>query len=259
MKLVILAGGLGTRISEESDTKPKPMVDIGGKPIIVHIMEHYARYGVNDFVICVGYKGYQIKEYFSNFFQHTSDFTIDLQDGSIQIDKPSKNDWRISIVDTGLDTQTGGRLKRVKRYLGETFLMTYGDGVSSVNIEEEVSFHQSHGKKATALAVKPPSRFAVLDVSQENVVKSFREKPSEEVGWINGGFFVLEPSVIDLIEGDSTIWERGPLEKLANDGELLAFKHEGFWQPVDTLRDKRFLEDVWVSNKGSWPNARMGA
>lgn len=251
-KLVILAGGLGTRIAEESDTKPKPMVDIGGKPILLHIMEHYAKYGVNDFIICVGYKGYIIKEYFYNFLQHTYDFTVDLGIGTVHVDKRVKRDWRISIVDTGLETMTAGRLKRVSHLLGQTFLMTYGDGISDANIGEEIDFHRSHGKKATVLAVKPPSRFAVLDISPGNMVEKFEEKPVDEVGWINGGFFVLDKSVLDLIDGDETVWEEGPLRQLAKQRELAAFKYFGFWQAVDTVRDKRFLENLWRNKQGPW-------
>ena len=252
LKLVILAGGQGTRIAEESDTKPKPMVEVGGKPILLHIMEHYSNFGITDFIICVGYKGYVIKEFFYNFLQHTSDFTVDLGDGTINVDKRARRDWKISIVDTGLETMTAGRLKRVSHLLGQTFLMTYGDGVSDVKIDDEVSFHFKHGKKATVLAVRPPSRFAVLDISEDAMVQKFEEKPLDEVGWINGGFFVLDKSVVDLIEGDETIWERGPLEKLANQGELAAFKHDGFWQALDTVRDKRFLETVWSDKRGPW-------
>jgi glucose-1-phosphate cytidylyltransferase len=250
-QLVILAGGLGTRIAEESDTKPKPMVEIGGKPILLHIMEHYSKHGVKEFIICSGYKGYQLKEYFSNFHLHTSDFTVSLLDGIIQIDKQSSPDWKISVVDTGLETMTGGRLKRVRHLLTGTFLMTYGDGLSTANITEELEFHKSHGKLATVLAVRPPSRFAVLDVKDNGRVAQFREKPADEVGWINGGFFVLNPEVIDLIDGDDTTWEQYPLQELASRGELMAFHHEGFWQAVDTIRDKRGLEAMWSG--GLWP------
>lgn len=252
LKLVILAGGLGTRIAEESDAKPKPMVEVGGKPILLHIMEHYSKHGINDFVVCVGYKGYMIKEYFFNFLQHTSDFTVDLNDGTVNVDKRARRDWKISIVDTGLDTMTAGRIKRVGHLLGETFLLTYGDGISDVNIEEEIEFHAKHGRKATVLAVRPPSRFAVLDMDSNNVVTRFEEKPSDEIGWINGGFFVVDKSVIDLIDGDDTVWEVGPLEMLAKQKQLVAFRHSGFWQAVDTIRDKRFLENVWRDKLGPW-------
>jgi len=256
IKLVILAGGLGTRIAEESDTKPKPMVEIGGKPILLHIMEHYSRHGVEDFVICVGYKGYVIKEYFYNFLQHTSDFTVDLGDGTVKVDKRAKRNWRISIVDTGLETMTGGRVRRVGHLLGDTFLLTYGDGISDANIGEEFEFHLAHGKMATILAVRPPSRFAVLDLEDNGLVNHFREKPLDEVGWINGGFFVLNKSVLETISGDDTAWEREPLESLSSNGELMAFRHEGFWQPVDTLRDKRSLDQIWAAKKGPWKNAK---
>lgn len=252
MKLVILAGGLGTRIAEESDTKPKPMIEIGGKPILLHIMEHYSKHGIFDFVICVGYKGYIIKEFFHNFIQHTSDFTVDLGDGTVTVDKRSRREWKISIVDTGPETMTGGRVKRVAHLLGNTFLLTYGDGLCDANIRKEIAFHKAHGKKATVLAVRPPSRFAVLDLSDNGKVNSFKEKPPEEVGWINGGFFVLNKSVMDLIGDDTTSWEREPLEALGRNGELMAFKHEGFWQPVDTLRDKRLLDALWAERKGPW-------
>lgn len=252
-KLVILAGGLGTRIAEESDSKPKPMVEIGGTPLLVHIMEHYSKHGVQDFIVCVGYKGYQIKEYFSNFVQHSYDFTVDLDSGLLSLhDKSGGPSWRISIVDTGAETSTGGRLKRVAHLLDSTFMMTYGDGLADLDITTELQFHKMHGKKATVAAVRPPSRFAVLDIEGENSVSSFREKPVDEVGWINGGFFVLEKSVLDLIEGDDTIWENYPLSTLASENELMAFFHTGFWQPVDTLRDKRHCEALWHSKRGMW-------
>lgn len=256
LKLVILAGGLGTRIAEESDTKPKPMIEIGGKPILLHIMEHYAKHGVSDFVVCVGYKGYVIKEYFYNFLQHTSDFTVDLGDGTLTVDKRARRGWKISIVDTGPETMTGGRIKRVAHLLGETFLLTYGDGLCDANIGKEIAFHESHGKKATVLAVRPPSRFAVLDLAETGAVTNFKEKPPEEVGWINGGFFVLNKKVVDLIVDDNTSWEREPLETLAKTGELMGFKHEGFWQPVDTLRDKRHLDRLWAERKGPWQDEK---
>jgi glucose-1-phosphate cytidylyltransferase len=252
IKLVILAGGLGTRIAEESDTKPKPMIEIGGKPILLHIMEHYSKHGITDFVICVGYKGYVIKEYFYNFLQHTSDFTVDLGDGTVTVDKRARRSWKISIVDTGPETMTGGRVKRVAHLLGDTFLLTYGDGLCDANIGKEIAFHEAHGKNATVLAVRPPSRFAVLGLADNSAVSSFKEKPPEEVGWINGGFFVLNKKVVDLIVDDNTSWEREPLETLARTGELMGFRHEGFWQPVDTLRDKRHLDQLWAERKGPW-------
>lgn len=252
-KLVILAGGLGTRIAEESDSKPKPMVEIGGKPLLVHIMEHYSKHGITEFIVCVGYKGYQIKEYFSNFVQHSYDFTIDLDSGSLQLhDMKGGPKWKISIVDTGLETGTGGRLRRVKDLLGPTFMMTYGDGLSDLDVTEELRFHRGHGKDATVAAVRPPSRFAVLDANPNGVVTRFREKPIDEVGWINGGFFVLERAVLERIEGDETSWEEKPLASLASDGQLMAFFHTGFWQAVDTLRDKRHCEELWQSKQGMW-------
>jgi glucose-1-phosphate cytidylyltransferase len=254
-KLVILAGGLGTRIAEESDSKPKPMVEIGGKPLLLHIMEHYSKHGVNEFIICVGYKGYQIKEYFANFIPHSFDFTVDLKSGSLELHGQSERpDWKISIVDTGSDTNTGGRLKRIAHLLPSTFFMTYGDGLSDIDISDELRFHKEHGRLATVAAVRPPSRFAVLDIDSDNCVSSFREKPVDEVGWINGGFFVLESSVLSLILGDKTAWEGSPLSDLASSGQLMAFYHNGFWQPVDTLRDKRHCEDLWQRKLGMWSN-----
>lgn len=252
-KLVILAGGLGTRIAEESDFKPKPMIEIGGKPLLIHIMEHYSKHGITEFIVCVGYKGYQIKEYFSNFVQHSYDFTIDLGSGSLQLhDKEGGPKWKISIVDTGLETSTGGRLRRVGGLLGSTFMLTYGDGLADLDITQELRFHREHGKQATVAAVRPPSRFAVLDTSPDGFVTRFREKPIDEVGWINGGFFVLEHSVLELIEGDNTSWEDSPLATLASTGQLMGFFHTGFWQAVDTLRDKRYCEELWQSNQGMW-------
>lgn len=253
MKAVILAGGLGTRIAEESDTKPKPMVEVGGKPLLWHIMKTYAHHGVKDFVICLGYKGYVIKEFFFNYYRHMSDMTIDLRTGDHQILNSQAEDWRITLVDTGPETMTGGRLKRVAPHLGqETFCLTYGDGLSDINISAELEFHRKHGKLATVAAVQPPGRFGVLNIDAANQVSSFEEKPSDEIGWINGGFFVLEPGVIPYIAGDDTSWERAPLSNIAKDGQLAAFQHTGFWQPCDTLRDKRELESLWVSGKAPW-------
>ncbi len=253
MKCVILAGGLGTRISEETHLKPKPMVEIGGKPILWHVMKIYASHGITDFVICAGYKGYIIKEYFANYFLHQSDVTFDLKDNRMEVHKHSAEPWRVTIVDTGEQTMTGGRLRRVREYLGnETFCFTYGDGVGDVNITEQLKFHRSHGRKGTVTAVQPPGRFGALDMNQEGHVSAFMEKPQGDGTWINGGFFMLEPSVIDLIDGDTSIWERKPLETLAHTGQLSAFKHEGFWQPMDTLRDKVLLEDLWASGKAPW-------
>lgn len=253
MKAVILAGGLGTRIAEESDTKPKPMVEVGGKPLLWHIMKTYAHHGIKDFVICLGYKGYVIKEFFFNYYRHMSDMTIDLKTGDHQILNSQAEDWRITLVDTGPETMTGGRLKRVAPYLGqETFCLTYGDGLADINITAELKFHRKHGKLATVAAVQPPGRFGVLNIDTANQVSSFEEKPSDEIGWINGGYFILEPGVIPYIEGDDTSWERAPLSNIARDDQLAAFHHTGFWQPCDTLRDKRELEALWASGKAPW-------
>ena len=248
MKAVILAGGFGTRIAEESDSKPKPMVEVGGKPLLWHIMKSYSRHGVRDFVICLGYKGYVIKEFFFNYYRHMSDMTIDLKTGHYEILDSQAEDWKITLVDTGLETMTGGRLKRAANYLdNDTFCMTYGDALSNINISAEIEFHKKHGKMATVAAVQPPGRFGVLNISSNNQVTSFEEKPSDEIGWINGGFFVLEPEVIPYIDSDKTQWEHEPLSNLAKDGQLSAFHHSGFWQPCDTLRDKRALESLWAS------------
>lgn len=252
MKAIILAGGLGTRISEESSTRPKPMIEIGGKPILWHIMKIYSHYGINDFVICCGYKGYLIKEYFANYFLHMSDVTFDMQNNSMQVHEQKSEPWRVTLVDTGDSTQTGGRLKRVKHYVGdETFCMTYGDGVGDIDIPNLLKFHDSHGALATMTATQPPGRFGALDLIGSDV-NSFIEKPHGDGGWINGGFFVLSPKVLDLIPDDSTIWEREPLESLAKQKQLKAFCHEGFWQPMDTLRDKTNLEELWSKGKAPW-------
>jgi len=251
MKAVILAGGLGTRISEESVSRPKPMMEIGGKPILWHIMKMYSSYGINDFVICCGYKGYLIKEYFANYFLHMSDVTIDMQNNSIEVHQKKVEPWKVTLVDTGEETMTGGRLKRVAQYLDADFCLTYGDGVGSVDIESLIKFHKGHGRLATMTAVQPPGRFGALDVDGTSI-KSFLEKPQGDGGWINGGFFVLSPKVIDLIEDDSSIWERQPLEALAKDGQLEAYFHQGFWQPMDTLRDKNHLEELWSSGNAPW-------
>jgi len=253
MKVVILAGGLGTRLAEETEVKPKPMVEIGGKPILWHIMKIYSHYGFDEFVICLGYKGYVIKEYFANYFMHQSDITIDLKHHNTEIHDSKAEPWRITLVDTGHHTQTGGRIKRIQRYIGkERFLLTYGDGVANVDINELVNFHHKHGRYATITAAKPPGRFGSLDLDQDDRVLKFQEKPKGDGAWINGGFFVLEPEVFDYIEGDETVWETKPLEKLANDGQLLAFKHNGFWHPMDTLRDKYYLENLWQTGKAAW-------
>lgn len=251
-KVVILAGGLGTRISEESDYKPKPMVEVGGMPILRHIMAQYAKFGFQDFVVCVGYKGEKIKDYFLNLQQHSSDFSIDYRTGKLSIIGSKSFDWRVTVVDTGTETLTGGRLRRVADLLGNTFFMTYGDGVSTVDIAKQLAFHEAHGRLATVLAVRPPSRFAVLTVNKGNKVVRFEEKPKTEVGWISGGFFVLNKPVLDLIEGDDTIWEKTPLQKLARDGELMSFRHTGFWHAVDTLHDKRQLELAFQKRAGPW-------
>ena len=246
-KAVILAGGLGTRLGEETSFRPKPMVEIGGKPILWHIMKIYSSYGINDFLVCLGYKGYMIKEYFANYFLHTSDVTIDLVNNDIKVHQTWGEPWRITMVETGVDTMTGGRLKRIRPYLtdGEPFCFTYGDGVADVNIAELLAFHKSHGHKATVTAVAPPGRFGALEFDGDHV-RNFREKPAGDGGLINGGFFVADPSVLDLIDGDHVIWEQGPLEALAHSGELVGYRHSGFWQPMDTLRDKLYLEECWV-------------
>lgn len=253
MKAVILAGGLGTRLSEETHLKPKPMVEIGGKPILWHIMKMYSAHGINDFVICLGYKGYIVKEYFSNYFLHMSDITIDMQNNSTQIHQNNAEPWRVTLVDTGENTMTGGRLKRVADYLRneEAFCFTYGDGVSDVDIGELVRFHREKGAMATVTATFPPGRFGALRFEGDRVV-SFQEKPAGDGAMINGGFFVLSPKVIDLLEDDTTVWEYSPLEHLASNGQLVAFRHTGFWQPMDTLRDKIHLEDLWQSGKAPW-------
>lgn len=253
MKAVILAGGLGTRISEESSIKPKPMIEIGGKPILWHIMKNYSAHGINEFVICCGYKGYVIKEYFQNYFLHMSDVTFDLSSNNIEVHQKRAEPWKITLIDTGEETQTGGRLKRVGKYLGDNFCMTYGDGLSSVNIKALIEFHNNHGKLATITAVQPPGRFGSLNIKNDTV-ESFFEKPSGDGGWINGGFFVLNPSVLELIEDDSTIWEQEPLIRLAEMGQLNSFMHDGFWRPMDTLRDKNVLEDLWINKQAPWKN-----
>lgn len=254
MKAVILAGGLGTRISEESISRPKPMIELGGKPILWHIMKTYSFFGIHDFIICCGYKGYMIKEYFANYFLHMSDVTIDIAENNMEIHQRYAEPWKITLVDTGEDTMTGGRLKRVERYVKgeEAFCFTYGDGLSNVNIPKLLKFHSSHGKDATLTAVYPPGRFGALVINGEKQVLSFSEKPRGDGGMINGGFFVLSPSVINLIKDDFTIWEREPLETLAKSGEIMAFEHHDFWQPMDTLRDKNYLEDLWASGKAPW-------
>ena len=252
MKCVILAGGLGTRISEETASRPKPMVEIGGKPVLWHVMKIYSSHGIRDFIICAGYKGYVIKEYFANYFLHMSDVTFDMEKNSMEVHEKHAEPWRVTIVDTGDNTMTGGRLKRVANYVGnETFCMTYGDGVGNVDVAASVSDHKESGKIATVTAVQPAGRFGMLDIEGNSVV-GFIEKPEGDGGWINGGFFVLEPSVFDLIENDSTIWEREPLQRLASEGQLNAFHHRDFWQPMDTLRDKQYLEELWHGSNAPW-------
>lgn len=253
MKAVILAGGLGTRISEETHLKPKPMVEIGGKPILWHIMKIYSSYGVNDFIICCGYKGYIIKEYFANYFLHMSDVTFDMSNNRMEVHEQKAEPWRVTLVDTGENTLTGGRLKRVKNYINddEAFCFTYGDGVASIDIRSEINFHRKHGKLATVAAVQPPGRYGALAMDK-NIVKGFSEKPKGDGGFINGGFFILSPKCLDYIEGDNSTWEGEPLVKIASYGELMAFEHTGFWQPMDTLRDKNHLEELWFSGKAPW-------
>jgi glucose-1-phosphate cytidylyltransferase len=253
MKAVILAGGLGTRISEETSVKPKPMVEVGGKPILWHIMKIYSHYGINDFVICCGYKGYVIKEYFANYFLHMSDVTFDMSTNQMEVHQRFAESWKVTLVDTGENSMTGGRLGRVQDYVKdeEAFCFTYGDGVADVNIGELVEFHKKSGTKATLTATYPPGRFGALDIRGDKV-KSFTEKPKGDGGLINGGFFVLSPKVLDLITGDDCVWEREPLEALAAEGELAAYAHDGFWQPMDTLRDKVHLEELWQSGKAPW-------
>lgn len=253
MKVVILAGGLGTRLSEETIIKPKPMVEIGGRPILWHIMKLYSCYGFNQFVICLGYKGYMIKEYFSNYFLHMSDVTYDMENNTMEIHQRHVEPWKVTLVDTGQETMTGGRLKRIREYLGgDTFMLTYGDGLADVDIAELVEFHKNQHRLATVTAVQPPGRFGSLRIEPEGGVSSFQEKPAGDGTWINGGFFVLEPDVFDFIEGDATLWEKEPMEKLAAEGHLSAYKHYGFWRPMDTLRDKVLLENLWNSGKAPW-------
>lgn len=252
MKAVILAGGLGTRISEESHLKPKPMIEIGGKPILWHIMKMYSHHGINDFVICLGYKGYIIKEYFSNYFLHMSDVTFCMRENSMEIHQKFAEPWKVTLVDTGENTMTGGRLKRAAPYIkDEAFCFTYGDGVSDVDIGAVIKAHRAAAKQVTVTAVQPSGRFGAMHL-EGNAVTHFVEKPEGDGGWINGGFFVLEPEVMDLISGDEVIWEREPLEALASSGQLHAFRHQGFWQPMDSLRDRNHLEELWASEKAPW-------
>ena len=252
MKAVILAGGLGTRISEESNIRPKPMIEIGGKPILWHILKIYSAHGVNDFVICCGYKSYFIKEYFANYFLHMSDVTFDMKNNKMEVHQNNAEPWRVTLVDTGEDTMTGGRLKRVRAHLGdEDFCFTYGDGVGDVDITALIAFHKKERRLATLTATQPPGRFGAINLDGHRI-DSFQEKPQGDGGWINGGFFVLNPKVIDFVAGDSSVWEREPMERLAKEGNLNAWFHHGFWQPMDTLRDKNHLEELWASGKAPW-------
>ncbi len=254
MKVVILAGGFGTRLSEETGIKPKPMVAIGEKPILWHIMKIYSHYGLNEFIICLGYKGLYIKEYFANYYLHSSDVTFDMTKNSMQVHKTDADPWQVTLVDTGEHTMTGGRLKRVREYIGnETFCFTYGDGLTDLNITELIAFHKSQKVTGTLTAVQPPGRFGAFKLMHgEDKIEAFREKPQGDGAWVNGGFFVLEPGAIDYIDGDDTVWERAPMEKMAEERELAAFRHKGFWQPMDTLRDKMELEKLWKSGKPPW-------
>jgi len=253
MKVVILAGGFGTRISEETHLKPKPMIEIGDKPVLWHIMKTYSHFGFNEFVICLGYKGYSIKEYFYNYFLHNCDITFDVRTQGMEIHQNAAEPWRVTLVEAGLNTMTGGRIKRIKTYVNnQPFMMTYGDGVSNVDIGALVDYHHSHGKIATVTAVQPSGRFGALQINDDHSVHSFQEKPDGDGGWINGGFFVLEPEIFNYLEDDQTIFEREPLEKLAGEGNLRAYKHSGFWQPMDTLRDKTHLEELWTSGSAPW-------
>jgi glucose-1-phosphate cytidylyltransferase len=253
MKAVILAGGLGTRLSEETSSRPKPMVEIGGKPILWHVMKMYSHHGIQDFIICCGYKGYVIKEYFSNYFMHMSDVTFDMNSNSMHVHHKRAEPWTITLVDTGDNTMTGGRLARVGEYIKneEAFCFTYGDGVGDIDIDASINFHRSHGKLATVTATYPPGRFGALEI-RGHQVNSFTEKPKGDGAMINGGFFVLSPKVLEHISGDATVWEEAPLKGLASSGQLMAYEHQGFWQPMDTLRDKNYLEDLWVSGKAPW-------
>lgn len=252
MKAVILAGGLGTRLAEETSLRPKPMVEIGGRPVLWHIMKIFSAHGINDFVVCLGYKGYLIKEYFANYFLHMSDVTFDMVNNQTVVHQNNAEPWRVTLVDTGESTMTGGRLKRVRQYLGdEDFCFTYGDGVGDVNIGELIEFHRSQKRLATLTGVQPPGRFGALNLNGTRVA-NFEEKPHGDGGWINGGFFILSPNVIDYIEHDATVWERDPMERLAREGQLSAYLHQGFWQPMDTLRDKQHLEELWQSGSAPW-------
>jgi glucose-1-phosphate cytidylyltransferase len=252
VKAVILAGGLGTRLAEETGARPKPLVEIGGMPILWHIMKMYSAHGIDDFVICAGYKGHQIKEFFSGYFMRTSDVTFDLSSNEMQVHARHSEPWRVTVVDTGESTQTGGRIKRIREHVqGGPFCLTYGDGVSDVDIAATLAFHRGHGRLVTVTAIQPPSRFGTLGI-QDGVVHDFCEKPVDQGGWINGGFFVVDPDAIDVIDGERTVWEREPLEKLVRDGQLMAYRHRGFWQPMDTVRDRQALQALWDSGQAPW-------
>ncbi len=254
MKVVLLAGGFGTRLSEETDIRPKPMVEVGGKPILWHIMKTYSEYGFNEFVILLGYRGYFIKEYFSNYFLHQSDVTIDLMSNKIEVHNSSSEPWKVTLLDTGLHSMTGGRIKRAQEFIGdEPFMLTYGDGVANIDIKNLVEFHKSHGKSITMTSAQPDGRFGALDIDKDNQVKEFKEKPKGDGSWINAGYFVCEPKVFDYItEGDSTVFEQAPLQNLAKDGEIYTYKHDDFWMPMDTLRDKHKLEELWTDDQAPW-------
>jgi glucose-1-phosphate cytidylyltransferase len=254
VKAIILAGGLGTRLSEETSIRPKPMVEIGGRPILWHVMKTYSHYGINDFIVCLGYKGYLIKEYFSNYYLHASDVTIDIQNNKVEMHRNASEPWRITLIDTGADTMTGGRLKRVLPYVKdeETFCFTYGDGVSNVDISALLAFHKNHGRLVTLTATRPTSRFGALDIAEDGAVTQFTEKPPGDGRWINGGYFVLSPKVGAYIKDDTVPWERQPMETLARDGQVAAYKHDGFWQPMDTMHDRNLLEDLWSGGAAPW-------
>jgi glucose-1-phosphate cytidylyltransferase len=254
MKVVLLAGGFGTRLSEETDVRPKPMLEIGGKPILWHIMKTYSEYGFNEFVILLGYKGYFIKEYFSNYFLHQSDVTIDLMNNKIEVHNNSSEPWKVTLLDTGLHSMTGGRIKRAQEFIGdEPFMLTYGDGVANIDIKKLVGFHKTHGKSMTMTSAQPDGRFGALDIDKDNQVKEFKEKPKGDGSWINAGYFVCEPKVFDYItQGDSTVFEQAPLQDLAKDGEVYTYKHDDFWMPMDTLRDKHKLEELWMDGQAPW-------
>ncbi|MGL1935262.1 MAG: glucose-1-phosphate cytidylyltransferase [Fibrobacterales bacterium] len=255
MKVVLLAGGFGTRLSEETDIKPKPMVEIGGKPILWHIMKSYSSYGFNEFIVCLGYKSYVIKEYFANYFLHMADVTIDMEHNDITVHQKKAEPWKVTLVDTGLNSMTGGRIKRIEQYIGnEPFMVTYGDGVSNVNIDQLIDFHKKHGKIGTMTSVQPSGRFGALEINDDSVVESFKEKPKGDGAWINGGFFVFQPEIFNYIEGDHSVFEQEPLMNLAKDRELYSYKHSGFWKPMDSLREKKELEDMWSSNQALWKN-----